>query len=205
MRQYRSANASKSHAKCVKTICQICQDHSPNMSSIKVFLRTLPTCIKQQTPKLKCDTELLGSDDLKLLQLDRTINDLLRECYDPSKHEFKGTGRAPIHDQMSIIFQFLFNAKWFRLGHRRWIAYWYDYQEIRNNTWESFGASIPQTAQKDLRFHLLAGLLLSASNVLSSFPQAPRSGRGALRRGPERGLFHQNLVSKWQNSIENIE
>ena len=40
----------------------------------------------------------------------------------------------------------------------------------------------------------LTGLLLSASNVLSSFPQAPRSGRGALRRGPERGLFYQNVA-----------
>ena len=40
----------------------------------------------------------------------------------------------------------------------------------------------------------LTGLLLSASNVLSSFPQAPRSGRGALRRGPERGLFYENAL-----------
>ena len=114
----RLSNASIPLSECVKITCQMCQDHlpnmsdhSPNMSSIKVFLRTLPTCIKQQTPKRKCDTELLGSDDLKLLQLDRTINDLLRECYDPSKHEFRGTGRAPIHDHMSIIFQFLSNSK----------------------------------------------------------------------------------------------
>ena len=106
--------------KCVNTAQRMRQNHMPNVSRpftkyVRPFaeyvkyqsvLRTLPTCIKQQTPKRKCDTELLGSDDLKLLQLDRTINDLLRECYDPSKHEFRGTGRAPIHDQMSIIFQF---------------------------------------------------------------------------------------------------
>ena len=39
----------------------------------------------------------------------------------------------------------------------------------------------------------LTGLLLSALNVLSSSSQAPRSGRGALRRGPERGLFNQKI------------
>ena len=44
-------------------------------------------------------------------------------------------------------------------------------------------------AQKFTYSLLLIGLLLSALNVLSLFPQAPRSGRGALRRGPERGLF----------------
>ena len=44
-------------------------------------------------------------------------------------------------------------------------------------------------AQKFTFSLLLIGLLLSALNVLSLFPQAPRSGRGALRRGPERGLY----------------
>ena len=48
-------------------------------------------------------------------------------------------------------------------------------------------------AQKFTFSLLLIGLLLSALNVLSLFPQAPRSGRGALRRGPERGLFIQIL------------
>ena len=51
----------------------------------------------------------------------------------------------------------------------------------------------------------LTGLLLSALNVLSSSSQAPRSGRGALRRGPERGLFHQKFAEKMQKLTRNMK
>ena len=46
----------------------------------------------------------------------------------------------------------------------------------------------------------LTGLLLSASNVLSSSPQAHRSGRGALRRGPERGLSMRKIANLIENN-----
>ena len=43
----------------------------------------------------------------------------------------------------------------------------------------------------------LKGLLLSASSVLSSSPQAPRSGRGALRRGRSRkGLGVREICAR---------
>ena len=142
---------------------------------------------------------------------------LFRECNDPSKCEFRGTGRAPVyninHGETDSMFPFQFKiSDWAGVAFlgiltSKWYILTSHTHSVNVYTLCTKNCEIFQTLTALALGYLrcaeiftlslsLTGLLLSALNVLSSSSQAPRSGRGALRRGPERGLFLQNFEEK---------
>ena len=150
---------------------------------------------------------------------------LFRECKHPSKHEFRGTGRAPVYvltaeKQTAPV---LSKLKWpltsasnysytsgvtlAKIGNNSsslWVT------KIGNasctlsathrNIWNN--SCVPAVT---LIFRLLVGLELCTSDVHSSLRSpsiGPRSSATRSRKGLVPTNFHQNPVEKRRNSLE---